>query len=100
VTFFEESHWLPDPALSNEQVAYLRNVLTAHANDSRTGMCAVCRIPGCPDWRSAYDRLAVAGEPMAEPRLWLGEPADGTEHPWASPMSRSAVGSHGPTQEG
>lgn len=69
--FFEDRRWLPEPTLSREEVAYLREVLAMHANDPASGTCRVCRVVACRDWRSAYDQLAAAGELMAEPELWL-----------------------------
>ena len=71
MTFFEESRWRPSQTLSAEQVAYYREVLTTHANDAATGKCRLCHLAGCPNWRSAYDHLAAAGELMAEPDQWL-----------------------------
>lgn len=85
MTLFEESHWRPSQTQSAEQVAYYRKVLTTHAKDPATGKCRLCHVTGCPDWRSAYDHLATAGELMAEPEQWLnvadaGQPA----HPSAA----------------
>lgn len=69
--FFEDRPWLPERTLSSERVTYLRQVLATHTNDPASGTCRICCIPSCPDWRSAYDQLAAAGELMAEPELWL-----------------------------
>jgi len=70
VTLFEDSAWQPFRTLAPEQVAYFRKVLATHANQPDTGACSVCGLPSCPDWRSAYDQLAIAGETMAEPEAW------------------------------
>jgi hypothetical protein len=42
-------------------------MLATHKNQRFTGVCAVCRVPRCPDWRDAFDRLARAGAVMATP---------------------------------
>jgi hypothetical protein len=52
------------------QLAYLRHILDAHTTDPATAVCPVCGVPACPDWRFAYDQLAAAGQPMAEPARW------------------------------
>jgi hypothetical protein len=67
VTFFQENPWQPPQTLAPEQVAYFRTMLAAHANRLETGVCAVCALASCPDWRAAYDQLATAGELMGEP---------------------------------
>jgi hypothetical protein len=74
MTLFRESGWQPTRRLSAELAAYFRGVLQTHANVPATGRCAVCRVARCPDWRHAYDQLAVAGEVMAEPERW--QPAE------------------------
>jgi hypothetical protein len=53
-----------------EQIAYLRAMLDTHRNDPSTGNCRVCDVRTCRDWRYAYDRLAAAGQLMAEPERW------------------------------
>ena len=58
--------------LTAEQVRYHRRVLDLHATDPTTGTCHICHVPRCPDWRGAFDNLAVAGEVMAEPDRWDG----------------------------
>jgi hypothetical protein len=73
MSLFQESEWQPSHRLAPEEVAYFRQVLLIHANDPKTGICAVCGKASCEDWRAAYDQLAVAGELMAEPSLWLSE---------------------------
>jgi len=65
MNFFQESTWSQERALQPEAATYYREVLATHANRPETGACAVCQLPNCPDWRDAYDRLAVAGEPIA-----------------------------------
>jgi hypothetical protein len=55
---------------SPEQAAYLRRVLDIHANHPSTGLCPVCGVRCCTDWRDAFDRLAVAGQPMGDPDRW------------------------------
>jgi hypothetical protein len=45
-------------------------MLNTHRNDPSTGNCRVCNMRTCPDWRYAYDQLAAAGQPMAEPERW------------------------------
>lgn len=69
--FFEDRPWLRNRTLSEQQVAYLRDVLTVHRNDPEGGGCRICRTVSCPDWRAAYDELAAAGALMAEPEQWL-----------------------------
>jgi hypothetical protein len=68
---FEKSRWWPSETMWENQLAYYRDVLTTHANDPVNGECRICRRPGCPEWRNAYDHLAAAGEPMATPEQWL-----------------------------
>ncbi|GAB1693389.1 hypothetical protein [Krasilnikovia sp. M28-CT-15] len=60
----------PTTNLPAEEVAYLRLVLTKHANDPSTGTCPICGKRSCPDWRDAYDHLIVDGQSLADPRLW------------------------------
>jgi hypothetical protein len=72
MTFFQQSRWLPTRTLPVEQVAGLQEVLRTHANDPPNGTCTVCQVPGCLDWRTAYDLLAAAGELMAKPDRWRG----------------------------
>lgn len=60
----------PARHLTAEQVQYHRQVLDLHTNDPTTGACRICRLPTCPDWRAAFDSLAVAGQVMAEPDRW------------------------------
>ncbi len=69
---FEKSRWRAPRALPTKQLTYLRSVLASHGNDPATGMCKVCGVSCCSDWRNAYDQLAVAGELMAEPDQQLG----------------------------
>jgi hypothetical protein len=68
--FGEASRWVPESTLSADLVTYYRTVLAWHADGRETGVCPRCGVPRCPDWRTAYDRLAVAGELMAEPGSW------------------------------
>jgi hypothetical protein len=74
VSYFADSHPPHEPArsLTDEQVRYHRKVLELHNNDPQTGVCRICHVPRCPDWRGAFDNLAVAGEVMAEPDHWDG----------------------------
>ncbi len=72
--FFDEHPGYPLRELSPDQVAYLRRVLEVHTNHASTGLCPICGVPRCPDWRDAFDHLAVAGQLMADPDRW--RPAD------------------------
>lgn len=49
------------------EVAYHRGVLVTHADDLVTGVCALCLMDRCPDWRNAHERLAEAGVLMTPP---------------------------------
>lgn len=53
--------------LTPTEVAYYRKVLQCHQTAADTGLCPVCAVPRCPDWRNAFDRLAFAGETMSAP---------------------------------
>jgi hypothetical protein len=64
--------------ISPEQIAYLRAMLDTHSSDPSTGHCRACGVRTCPDWRYAYDRLAAAGQLMAEPERWQ-QPSDWDE---------------------
>ena len=68
--FSEAGRWVPESTLTGAEIAYYRGVLAMHADRRDTGVCPRCRVPRCVDWRTAYDRLAVAGELMAEPGSW------------------------------
>lgn len=70
MTLFEESRWQSPKTLSREYLVYYRDILTSHGNDPVRGECRICRRPGCPAWRNAYDHLAAAGELMAGPEHW------------------------------
>jgi hypothetical protein len=61
--------WVPERLVPIE-IAYYRDMLVAHADDLVTGVCAVCLMDHCPDWRNAYDRLAAAGELMTLPQRY------------------------------
>ena len=76
VTFFQEQPYQLPRTLAPELVAYHRQTLALHANKPETGSCALCGVPGCPDWCAAFDQLAVAGELMAEPGQWQGQVSD------------------------
>jgi hypothetical protein len=82
VAFFQsqENPWQPPRTLAPEQVAYFRQVLAIHANQLDSGVCMVCGLASCPDWRAAYDQLAIAGELMGEPEQWATE---GRSDPWS-----------------
>jgi hypothetical protein len=68
--FFDDHRGDPTRELSQEQIPYLRRVLTVHTNHPATGGCPVCAVRCCADWRDAFDGLAIAGQPMAEPDCW------------------------------
>jgi hypothetical protein len=53
-----------------EAVRHYRRMLELHANDPATGTCPICYVRQCVDWRTAFDRIAIAGEVMAEPGRW------------------------------
>lgn len=80
MTFFQENPWQPPRTLAPEQAAYFRQMLAVHANQPETGVCAVCGLARCPDWRAAYDQLAIAGELMGEPEDW---PYEGRPGLWS-----------------
>jgi hypothetical protein len=73
VTFFQEQPCQLPRTLAPDLVASLRQTLALHATKPDTGACALCGVPRCPDWRAAFDQLAVAGELMAEPEQWQGQ---------------------------
>jgi hypothetical protein len=52
--------------LSVRLVAYYRSQLQAHADDSVTGQCPICKAAGCEDARFARERLLCAGERMTQ----------------------------------
>jgi hypothetical protein len=57
--------------LTDEQVAHYRQVLATHTNRPELGGCPVCGVARCPEWTTAYDILAAAGQVMtAEPPPW------------------------------
>jgi hypothetical protein len=70
VSHFDDRPNRPIHELSPEQVIYLRRVLATHGNDPSTGACPVCGTSSCPDWCDAYDRLAAAGQLLADPQQW------------------------------
>lgn len=72
MTLCPEREWTAPAELTTEQIAYLRLTLTVHRNAPR---CPVCRIARCPDWRAAFDQLAVAGVLMGNPASWMPEVA-------------------------
>jgi hypothetical protein len=75
VTFFENSrHNEPEAPLAAEVVAYYRRVLLSHADDPDSGVCRVCQVARCADWRDAFDKLALAGEVMVEAGRWDERP--------------------------
>lgn len=57
----------PERPLGADRTAYHRHMLATHKKQRFTGVCMVCRVPSCPDWRDAFDRLARAGALMAAP---------------------------------
>ena len=71
MNLFEDRRRRPPILLSAERATYLRSRLVAHANDPITGQCSHCGLRCCAEWRDAFDRLALAGELMAEPAWWL-----------------------------
>ena len=56
--------------LALEAVRHYRRMLKLHANDPATGACPICRVRQCQDWGAAFDRIAIAGEVMAEAGRW------------------------------
>jgi hypothetical protein len=62
----------PDPQdLSDDLATYYRQVLVTHTTNAETKACPVCGVPRCPDWTSAFDTLAAAGQVMAaSPTPW------------------------------
>jgi hypothetical protein len=54
-------------SLSVRLVGYYREALRVHTNDAVLGVCPICQIDRCQDWRFAWERLVCAGErPEAE----------------------------------
>jgi hypothetical protein len=68
MTFFRDSRPPQEPLtpLPPKAVAYYRRVLRVHATELDSGLCRVCGVARCADWQDAFDRLALAGEVMAE----------------------------------
>jgi hypothetical protein len=62
-------------ALPAQLARYYKEMLAIH-DDVRIGICIVCRVSRCQDWRAAYERLVSAGEPVAGPRVQNPEPVD------------------------
>src|SRR3954468_9489977 len=60
----------PEWELSAALVDYYRRMLRTHTNAPDTGVCRVCKIRTCPDFRDAYDRLAAAGALMGDASQW------------------------------
>lgn len=86
------------PELSDELVAYYQQVLVAHTTNPETGVCAVCGVPRCPDWVSAFDTLAAAGQVMATaPPRW--EPFRLRIRPQAQPSPRAMTSARKPDDE-
>ena len=48
--------------LSQQLIAYYRQVMTVHANDPRIEVCRICRKRNCDDYRYARACLIAAGE--------------------------------------
>lgn len=70
MNFFDEHPGQPESALTPEQVAYYRQVLLTHGSVFGASNCKVCGVARCLDWVDAYDKLAAAGQVMAEPTRW------------------------------
>lgn len=51
-------------------VAYYRDMLQSRANDPILGVCPVCRVSRCQDWRSASERIVSAGEAVKGHERW------------------------------
>jgi hypothetical protein len=66
----DSRHPEPEAPLAGEVVAHYRRVLLRHSGDPNTGVCQVCQVAHCADWRDAFDKLAFAGEVMSEPQQW------------------------------
>jgi hypothetical protein len=56
--------------LSDELVAYYREVLATHGFVDGASVCRVCGVSRCPDWIAAYDALAAAGRAMTAEPIW------------------------------
>jgi len=52
--------------LSGRMVAYYRDLLAGHDNDPVKGLCPICAVSRCQDWRFAWSQLVSAGE-LEEP---------------------------------
>lgn len=64
MSFFDEQPGRSYTELSAEAVVYYRQVMATHVNQPPEGVCQVCNVATCPDWRDAYDKLVDAGELM------------------------------------
>lgn len=80
MSFFDDGPWQAEVELSSDQVACYRQALDTHTTDPQSGVCKVCRVPRCPDWLDAYDKLAAAGQLMATPDRWQDRTSD--RAPW------------------
>jgi hypothetical protein len=70
VDYFHERPWVPPQPLAPAAADYYHRVLEMHANKPPYGRCIVCGEYCCPDWRDAYDKLALAGYPMSVLAPW------------------------------
>ena len=81
--FFDDHRNDPIRELSPEHVTYLRRVLDVHANRAPTGLCQVCRVRSCADWRDAFGGEAP---PLLE--VAIGTDADDTRAHVAATIER------------
>jgi hypothetical protein len=51
--------------ISDELVAYYRQVLVTHGSVHGASMCHICGVARCPGWVDAYDRLVAANKLMS-----------------------------------
>jgi hypothetical protein len=48
--------------LPQRLVVHYRGVVAAHADDPATGVCPICGVARCSDWRFALAQLACVGD--------------------------------------
>lgn len=70
--YFDSNQAPPETELSPALVAYYRQIIDTHRTNTEHQVCNICGIARCPDWLDAYDKLAAAGELMADPEQWEG----------------------------
>ena len=69
--------------LPPDRVTHYRGMLRRHATEPGLGLCRICGVERCVNWRDAFDYLAAAGVLMVEPELWerASSPTSGGDPP-------------------